>query len=185
MDLSRRVLEHLESKYPKQEDMYEEEVEQLELLPTAFEEGTWSREDLEWIIEWKVGNAFVKPVLRHLRNNDDGEIQKHIDAAVHQSSIRSKVEALTTLNGVGVPVASAILLFINPEQFTVIDKRAWNVLRESEYLSQELSDDPTAEEYLLYLGACWTLANEYDVSIRTLDRALWVLDIEDESIAGD
>jgi hypothetical protein len=67
----------------------------------------------------------------------------------------------------------------------VIDKRAWNVLHESEYLSQELSDDPTVEEYLLYLGACWTLANEYDVSIRTLDRALWVLDIEDESIAGD
>lgn len=179
MDLSRRVLEHFESKYPEEEDMYEEEVVQLESLPTAFEEGSWSQEDLEWIIEWKVGNAFVKPVLRHLRNNDDEEIQKSIDTAVHQSSIRSKVEALTSLNGVGVPVASAILLFINPKRFTVIDKRAWNVLHESEYLSQELSDDPTVEEYLLYLGACWALANEYDVSLRTLDMALWALDIND------
>lgn len=178
------MLEHFEAKYPEEEDIYEEEVAQLESLPTAFEEGTWSREDLQWIIEWKV-RVFTKPTLKHLRKNDDDEIRAQIEEAVHESSIRSKVEALTSLSGIGVPVASAILLFINPARFTVIDKRAWNVLHESEYLSQELSDDPTVEEYLLYLGACWTLANEYDVSIRTLDRALWVLDIEDESIAGD
>ena len=184
MDLSRRVLEHLESKYPEQEDMYEEEVEQLESLPTAFEEGTWSREDLEWIIEWKVG-VFTKPILKHLRKNDDEEIQARIEEAVHEPDIRSKVEALTSLNGIGVPVASAILMFIDEDRFTVIDERAWNVLQETNYLSQELSEDPTVDEYLIYLGACWTLANEYDVSVRTLDRALWVLDIEDERTAGD
>jgi endonuclease III len=184
MDLSQRVLEHLESKYPKQEDMYDEEVEQLESLPTAFDEGTWSREDLEWIIEWKVG-VFTKPILKHLRKNDDEEIQARIEEAVHEPDIRSKVEALTSLNGIGVPVASTILMFIDEDRFTVIDGRAWNVLQETEYLSQELSEDPTVDEYLIYLGACWTLANEYDVSVRTLDRALWVLDIEDESTASD
>ena len=184
MDLSRRVIEHLESKYPEQEDMYEEEIEQFESLPTAFEEGTWSREDLEWIIEWKVG-VFTKPILKHLRKNDDEEIQARIEEAVHEPDIRSKVEALTSLNGIGVPVASAILMFIDEDRFTVIDERAWNVLQETNYLSQELSEDPTVDEYLIYLGACWTLANEYDVSLRTLDRALWVLDIEGESITGN
>jgi len=184
MDLSQRMLEHLESKYPKEEDMYDEEVKQLESLPTAFEEGTWSREDLEWIIEWKVG-VFTKPILKHLRKNDDKEIQAKIEEAVHEPDIRSKVEALTSLNGIGVPVASAILMFIDKDRFTVIDERAWNVLQETKYISQQLSEDPTVDEYLIYLGACWTLANEYDVSIRTLDRALWVLDIEDENIAGD
>jgi len=178
------MLEHLESKYPKEEDMYDEEVKQLESLPTAFEEGTWSREDLEWIIEWKVG-VFTKPILKHLRKNDDKEIQAKIEEAVHEPDIRSKVEALTSLNGIGVPVASAILMFIDKDRFTVIDERAWNVLQETKYISQQLSEDPTVDEYLIYLGACWTLANEYDVSIRTLDRALWVLDIEDENIAGD
>jgi thermostable 8-oxoguanine DNA glycosylase len=178
------MLEHLESKYPREEDMYDEEVKQLESLPTAFEEGTWSREDLEWIIEWKVG-VFTKPILKHLRKNDDKEIQAKIEEAVHEPDIRSKVEALTSLNGIGVPVASAILMFIDKDRFTVIDERAWNVLQETKYISQQLSEDPTVDEYLIYLGACWTLANEYDVSIRTLDRALWVLDIEDENIAGD
>jgi thermostable 8-oxoguanine DNA glycosylase len=179
------MLEHFEAKYPEKEDMYEEEVAQLESLPTAFENGTWSQEDVEWIIEWKVGPAFVKPVLGYFHNNDDAVVQEHIERAVHESSIRNKVEALTSLSGIGVPVASAILMFIDEDRFTVIDERAWNVLQETKYLSQELSEDPTVDEYLIYLGACWTLANEYDVSIRTLDRALWVLDIEDESIAGD
>lgn len=133
---------------------------------------------MEWVIEWKVG-VLTKPTLKHLRKNHEEEIRAKIEEAVHESSIRSKVDALTSLSGIGVPVASAILLFINPNRFTVIDERAWNVLQETGYLAQELSDDPTVEEYLLYLGACWALANEYDVSLRTLDTALWALDIND------
>lgn len=184
MGLTRHVLEHLESKYPEEDGMYEAEVARLESLPVAFQNGEWSREDLEWIIEWKV-RVFTKPILKHLRKNDEGEIRARIEEAVHEPDIRSKVEALTSLNGIGVPVASAILMFIDKDQFTVIDKRAWNVLYEADYLSQELSDAPTVDEYLLYLGACWTLANEYDVSLRTLDRALWVLDIDTDRTAGD
>lgn len=185
MDLGRRVLEQQESRYTEEEDMYEEEVAQLSSLPTAFENGAWSQEDVEWIIKWKVGPAFVKPVLGYFQKNDDTVIQEHIERAVHKSSVRDKVEALTSLSGIGVPVASAILLFINPDRFTVIDERAWNVLQETGYLAQELSEDPTVDEYLLYLGACWTLANEYDVSLRTLDRALWVLDIKEDRNSSD
>ena len=179
MDLSRRVLEQQESRYAEEEDLYEEEVVRLESLPTAFEEGTWSREDLEWIIEWKVG-VFRKPILKHLHKNSEDEIRARVEEAVHGSSIQSKVKALTSLTGIGVPVASAILLFINPSRFTVIDERAWNVLQETGYFSQDLSDDPTIEEYLLYLGACRALANEHDVSLRTLDMALWALDINND-----
>jgi hypothetical protein len=185
MDLGQRVLEQQEPRYAEEEDMYEEEVARLKSLPTAFEEDEWSRDDIEWIIEWKVGPEFVKPVLGYFRDNDDAVVQEHIERAVQKSSIRNKVEPLTSLDGIGVPVASAILLFIDPDRFTVIDGRAWNMLQETKYLSQELSEDPTVDEYLMYLGACWTLANKYDVSLRTLDRALWVLDIEDESTTSD
>ena len=181
--MGRRVLEQKEALYAKTEDLYEDEIEQLESLPTAFEEGTWSQEDVEWILEWKTG-VFTKPTLRHFRKNEDAVVQEHIENAVHESNIRTKVESLTSLSGVGVPVASAILLFINPDRFTVIDERAWRVLYETGYLPQELSDDPTVEEYLMYLGACWALANEYDVSLRTLDMALWALDTE-ESVTDD
>jgi len=181
MDLGQRVLEQQKSRYAEEEDMYGEEVARLDALPTAFEEDEWSRDD----IEWKVGPEFVKPVLGYFRDNDDAVVQEHVERAVHKSSIRDKVEALTSLSGIGVPVASAILLFIDEDRFTVIDKRAWNMLQETKYLSQELSEDPNVDEYLLYLGACWAIANEYDVSLRTLDRALWVLDIKEENITSD
>lgn len=57
----------------------------------------------------------------------------------------------------------------------MIDVRAWGALHEMGYVDQELSDNPSVEEYLIYLGSCWTLANEYDLSLRTLDMALWAL----------
>ena len=181
MDLSRRVLEQKETLYAETEDLYEDEITQLEALPEAFEKGTWTQEDVEWIIKWKVGNAFEKPVLGYFRNNDDAIIRDNVERAVQKSNIRAKIESLTSLSGVGVPVASAILLFINPERFTVIDDRAWRVLHETGYLPQELSADPSVEEYLMYLGSCWALANEYDVSLRTLDMALWALDTEESA----
>jgi hypothetical protein len=42
-----------------------------------------------------------------------------------------------------------------------------------------MPDSPTVEDYLLYLGACWPIANESDVNLRTLDMALWALGGED------
>ena len=72
-------------------------------------------------------------------------------------------------------MGSAFLLFMNPDRFTVLDWKAWSVLHESGYLPDEMPDDPSVDDYLLYLGACWAIANEYDVSLRTLDMALWAL----------
>lgn len=115
------------------------------------------------------------------QKNSEEEIRSKVERAVHESGIQTRVDALISLNGIGVPVASAILLFIDPDRFTVIDERAWNVLQETGYLLDDISDDPTVEEYLLYLGTCRALANEYDVSLRALDMALWVLDITDTS----
>ncbi|ELY51074.1 hypothetical protein DV706_08485 [Natronorubrum bangense] len=177
MNLSRRLLEQKVNDY--EDPIYEEELERIETLPEVFSSGEWTQDDLEWIIKWKVGTAFEKPTLRHIRSNSDEQIRRAIETAVNARAVGEKVNALTSIKGVGVPVASAILLFINPDRYTVIDVRAWGALYEMGYVDRELSDDPTIEEYLLYLGACWTLANEYDVSLRTLDMALWALGGED------
>jgi hypothetical protein len=39
-----------------------------------------------------------------------------------------------------------------------------------------MPDDHSVEDYLRYLAACLAIANEYDVHLRTLDMALWVLE---------
>ena len=176
MSLSQRSLESMEKLYADEEDLYDEEVERLDSLPSAFEEGEWSREDLEWIIRWKVG-VFEKPIIRHLEENDDDEVRQKVEKAVHGTKMRSRIGALTSLKGIGVPVASAILTFIDPREFPVIDVRAWDALQEAGYISEEneLSEDPTVDEYLFYIGICRALASEYDVSLRKLDMALWAL----------
>lgn len=173
MTLSRQLLEAKAKDYEDQ--YYEEELERLETLPRKFANDGWVMDDLEWIIKWKVGVAFEKPVLRHFRSNDEAAIREAIEEAVSAQSVGERVRALTSLKGIGVPVASAFLLFVDPDRFTLIDVRAWQALLDAGYFDQELSETPTVEEYLLYLGACWALANQYDVKLRTLDMALWAL----------
>lgn len=79
------------------------------------------------------------------------------------------------LEGIRVRVAPAILTSIYPTQFTLIDTRVRETLRQTGHLSRELSNDPTIDEYLLYLGACKAIATEYDLSLHALDMALWAL----------
>ena len=59
-------------------------------------------------------------------------------------------------------------MFIDPDRFTVIDKRAWRTLREAGYIEEEC-ENPSLEDYLIYLGICRALATEYDVDLRNLD----------------
>jgi hypothetical protein len=180
MELGRRVLEQQEAVYKEEEDQYAEEVERLETLPRAFEDGTWSWEDLEWIVRWKMtGSPFVGKVLDDFNSNDAAFVTSQVEKTVASSSPGEKLSHLIEISGVAERMGSAFLLFMNPDRFTVLDWKAWGVLHESGYLPDEMPDDPAVEEYLLYLGACWAIANEYDVSLRTLDMALWTLGGED------
>lgn len=176
MELGRRVLKQQEAAYEKEEDQYAEEIERLETLPKAFEKGTWTWEDLEWIVRWKMtGSPFVGKVLDDFNTNDETFVSSQIEKSVAASSPGEKLSHMIEISGVAERMGSAFLLFMNPDRFTVLDWKAWNVLHESGYLPDEMPDDPSVEDYLLYLGACWAIANEYDVSLRTLDMALWAL----------
>ncbi len=70
------------------------------------------------------------------------------------------------LQGVAVPVASAILTAIYPERYTVIDFRALEALGSK-------TTDRSVNFYLAYLTHCRQLAKAHHVTLRALDRALW------------
>jgi hypothetical protein len=78
------------------------------------------------------------------------------------------VETLCGLKGVGIPVASAILTMVYPDRYTIIDFRALEALG-----IQRGDGEETVEFYLEYLQTCRSLAQEYKIDLRTLDRALW------------
>jgi hypothetical protein len=78
------------------------------------------------------------------------------------------MKALLSLEGVGVPTASALLHFGFPSDYPILDVRAL------ESLGQPTTRTTYSVTYWLrYLAACRGLAAEHRVTLRTLDKALW------------
>ena len=176
MGLTEQAIREAAQEYPERVDGFDEEVEQLATLPDAFAEGSWRYEDIVWIAEWKTPRVRSK-----FQENDPAVVEDTIAEALAQPAVTQKLAVLTDLYGVGVPVASSILLFMNPTAYTVIDQFAWAVLAEHGHLEAELSRVPTAAEYLQYLGVCHALATEFNMELRRLDRGLWMLRTDGET----
>jgi hypothetical protein len=66
--------------------------------------------------------------LHHYRRNSAASVERAARVALATRSERRRLEALTRLRGVSVPVASAILTLVDPRRYGVIDIRAWQVL---------------------------------------------------------
>src|SRR5271170_4344977 len=91
---------------------------------TRIRGGDFSRDNLQVIFRWKTKGRGVS---RLARNTDD-EIADALKLALIAKTERSAIAVLKGLNGVDVPVASAILTAINPTKYTVIDFRALEAL---------------------------------------------------------
>jgi hypothetical protein len=85
-------------------------------------------------------------------------------AAVDEAS---RIAALLELEGVGVPTASTLLYFAFPDDYPILDVRAL------ESLGVKPRSTYPVSFWLEYLEACRRIARDADVSIRTLDKALW------------
>jgi hypothetical protein len=100
-----------------------------------------------------------------------------VEALMHEVSRAGgpadKVETLLRIYGIGLSIASAILTICYPDEFTVLDYRAWESLQElgvDGLPPKEPYDTPT---YLQYCQVCQDLARRLGLSLRDLDRALW------------
>lgn len=124
--------------------------------------GSRTRADLEVIFRWKTGGRGAS----RLRRNTDAEIADALRLAVEARTERSAIAVLCGLDGVDVPVASAVMTMIKPDRFTVIDFRALEALGVR-------TSDRSLRLYLAYLTRCQELARELGISLRDVDRALW------------
>ena len=124
--------------------------------------GEYTRKHLSQIFEWKTKGRGRS----RLQRNSDKEIADALSLAVSAKTERAAVAVLVGLQGVQVPVASAILTAIDPERYTVIDFRALEALGND-------STDRSVNFYLAYLDFCRLLAKAHRIKLRDLDRALW------------
>ena len=83
----------------------------------------------------------------------------------------SAVAALTRLRGVGLRTASAMLQWMRPDQFPILDVRVVGALGWPEPTSWE-----DLEFYSRVTERARTLARQCAVDLRTMDRALWTWD---------
>jgi hypothetical protein len=123
--------------------------------------GNYTRENLKVIVRWKSARKIA-----FIDDNSDEEITRSLQFASNpRTSARSAVEVLDALHGIGLPMASAILTTIYPDKYTVIDFRALESLGVTKW-------PETVDYYLYYLEKCNELSRQYNINLRTLDRAL-------------
>jgi hypothetical protein len=85
MTLSQELLEEQKVVYEAEENRYAEEMERIETLPSAFTEGSWSMEDVEWIIRWKSSRS-----IGYFERNDREDVTQHVNDALTADSVSEK-----------------------------------------------------------------------------------------------
>ncbi|RAN96518.1 hypothetical protein [Micromonospora noduli] len=128
--------------------------------PVVVNRGYYNRRDLLEVVRWKSPRSTT-----YVDRNSDSDIEDVTRMALAAPQ-RLRHRVLSLLNGVGVPIASALLTVCEPSVFTVIDYRAIETLRAHGELGRRSS-------YTRYLEVCSALADRVETDLRTLDRALW------------
>jgi hypothetical protein len=124
--------------------------------------GYFTRAEFLEVCRWKTPRSAPK-----VQANSASAIRMATSRALAAEDPIDQVDALTALSGVGVPTASALLHFACPESFPILDVRAlWS-------LGMAGRSAYSATFWVQYVEACRAIASRHNVSMRTLDKALW------------
>ena len=126
-----------------------------------------TKSDLKTLALWKVPTK--RNTLRRVNLNSPAWIEEVTRVALHpKTSERDRLEMLLCLKGVGWAVASAILHWFHQDCYPIWDKHA---LRTVDFQKSE-----SHKNWEAYVSFCRCQAAKNNVSMRTLDRALWQYD---------
>ncbi|NGM69013.1 hypothetical protein G6M89_08300 [Natronolimnobius sp. AArcel1] len=184
MELTPSTVREQAADYREHEPLYPVEQEQLETLPGALESGAYGWRDLEWVVRWyyrrslgDVPNAERRAGEAAFRRNDFETVQTTLEAVVatDPDDVAGRLERLTALEGVDVPIGSAVLFFLDPKRYVVVGEREWQALNEVGDLKDAYPEPPTVSDYERYLTQCRTRCVDLECDLWMLYRALWRL----------
>jgi hypothetical protein len=124
--------------------------------------GYYRRREFLAVCAWKTPRSAPRVAL-----NTEPRVRAVTRQALADPDEATRMEALLSLEGVGVPTASTLLYFAFPALYPILDVRAL------ESLGVKPRSTYPIGFWLGYLEACRALAIRCDVSLRTLDKALW------------
>ncbi len=136
---------------------------EAEIAPRVRERGYYTKEEFTDLCLWKTqrSQSLVK-------SNSTETIQECTRIALSTPDERLRIGVLTLLKGVGWPTASVLLHFGYDNLYPILDFRAlWSLGLEkppSQY---------NFDFWMAYTHYCRQMAADVNVSMRTLDRALW------------
>lgn len=138
-------------------------------LSAARKRGWLTRAELIKICRWKSARA-----IRQIRRNQARTVSKVTKAAFSTRSEQKRISLLTSLHGVGVPMASAILTLTNPSRYGVIDIRVWQLL----YTMGAVTTNADGvgfgfREWCRFLMIIRYFAKKYKVTARDVERTLF------------
>ncbi|HXQ34322.1 MAG TPA: hypothetical protein VN843_09935 [Anaerolineales bacterium] len=141
---------------------YDSEIETI-IAPRVKARGYFLREEFIRLCRWKTPRSQSK-----VASNPANYIEAVTQVALSTPNERLRIEVLLLLNGVRWPTASVVLHFCHTEPYPILDVRAlWSIGIDANTIPYNFD---FWNEYTQY---CRKLANEANVTMRELDRALW------------
>ncbi|TYL40143.1 hypothetical protein CV102_00755 [Natronococcus pandeyae] len=182
MALSRSVVATKADEYRDWEPLFPVEQEAIETLPDAFSTGEFGWRDAEWVVQWyyrrflgAVPNADRREREDQFGRNEFDDVLDAVTDVAAAADPADRIDRLLALEGVDVPVASAFLLFADPETCIVVGEREWTVLVEYGLLDDPYPESPSIDDYETYLECCRSVTDRLECDTWTLYRALWRL----------
>jgi len=139
-------------------------------LQAARARGYLTRNELEKVCRWKSARA-----IHLIKKNSIARSRTATRRALATRSERRRFEALTTLNGISVPMASAILTLLDPRRYGVLDIRVWKLL----YAMGAVTKKPSGvgfdfDNWYQFLMIIRYLAKNLHVDARDIERSLFL-----------
>lgn len=138
-------------------------------LKNVKKRGYFTKDEFIEMAVWKS----PRPKQRYLKNSEKEiiEVSKKVFSTKFE---KRRIKLLTSLKGVSIPVASAILMLTDPKNYGVIDIRVWQVL----FLYRSVRVKPggknfTFENWYNYLMKLRYFAKKMKVSARHIERTLF------------
>jgi thermostable 8-oxoguanine DNA glycosylase len=132
--------------------------------------GYAKKEEFIEIVRWKAVRA-----IRKAEVNDEKVIEKITKFAFEINNEEVKMRVLTSLSGVSIPMASAILTIAYPAEYGIIDIRAWETLYVWSLVKYSKKTF-NLKDWLLYLRILRDLSKKYNLPPREIDKALFMYD---------
>lgn len=135
--------------------------------------------ELEEIFKWKLRSQYGRQTKQRSVNTNENiiSITRTAFGIIHSDEdyeTKLKLKLLTSIAGVEIPVASAILTLCYPQKYSVIDFRNWKQI----YKSEQKKTNYTSKEYIEYLKIIRNLAKHFKMTPQEIDIAIWQKDRE-------